>query len=102
MPINRQFSQAELLFRSARKGGEYKHAVPKITNLRESAGFAGVIRASFMGVLFVIVIVTVPVIAVGAGSASPNILQTTDFTNSHRLLFGARNSQTSLMPLLFY
>ena len=49
--------------------------MPKIANLRESAGFAGVIRASFMGALFVIVIVTVPVIAVVAGSARPNMLQ---------------------------
>ena len=36
---------------------------------------------------FVIVIVKVFVIAVGAGSARPNMVQTTDCTDLHRLLF---------------
>ena len=54
------------------------HSVPKITNLRESARFAGVFcnrhRYCF-------------VIDVGAGSARPNMVQTTDCTDSYRLLF---------------
>jgi hypothetical protein len=41
----------------------------------------------FCAVRALFVIVTVPVIAVGAGSARPNMVQTTDCTDSHRLLF---------------
>ena len=40
------------------------YSVPENTNQRESAEFAGVIRASFMGALFVVVLVNVPVIVV--------------------------------------
>ena len=39
---------------------------------------------TYVSALFVIV--TVPVIAVGAGSARPNMVQTTDCTDLHRFL----------------